>query len=171
MAPITKAQTVKLQVLYGQLASRDLSLHKSKESRLAWATELLQKPVVSFTKLTSDEARRLINSACGALGIPFAAPKPYDRTKARRRALDGRHDGQEFADQPQIVSAAALAEIATLYAELGMDKARFDAFMQSRLSPLGAGKWQIRTAADANKVRFGLLGMIRRQDAKKVRAA
>jgi hypothetical protein len=159
---ITKAQLAKVQTLFAQLASRDLSLENTRESRLAWASGLCRRPITSFSSLTADEAGRLIDTAQGQLGLECKQPRRTPE-QARRRGLDGRRDGQEFAGQPQMVSGAELEEIASYAARLGMDRARLDAFLASGSSPLGRrSKPEIRTTAEAGKVRFALIGMLRK---------
>lgn len=159
---ITRAQLGRLQTLYSQLARRDNSLDTSREARLEWASQLCQRKVASFKALTMSEARHLIDSAQGVLGVRVPPHKrPANFHDARRAGLDGRHDGQEFANQPQIASAADLATIQSYYTRLGWDRTRFDAWLHSDRSPLrGKADAQIRTAADANRVRWALKGML-----------
>lgn len=153
---ITKPQLVRLQTLYAQLARHEIGVGTGRESRIRWATERLHKPVGSFKDLSVDDAGFLINSIQEQLGVKFPARKRPGRDQARRAGLDGRADGKEFQDAPQLATSADLARIQRMIQQLGWDQAGFTAFINSGKSPLQRGDKTIRTTADANKVWWAL---------------
>ncbi len=154
---ITKPQIARLQVLYGQFSRREIGVGAGREARIAWATERLQKPVASFSDLTVDDAGYLIDQLQQALGVKAPLKSRPGRAQARRAGLDGRKDGSEFQDAPQIATSADLGRIHRLLAQLGWDQMRFVSFLASGRSPLArrADK-TIRTTSDANKVWWAL---------------
>ena len=156
----TKQQIAKVQVVYAQMAKREVGVETTREARLAWASKLLNREVTSFSDLKRGEAIHLIDEAQGALGKAFVPHKLSTREQGRRAGLDGRHDGEEFAAQPQLVDAAAIQLIQSFYERLGWSRAQFDAWVTSSRSPLGRRK-AITTTADANKVRWALKGMLK----------
>ena len=153
---ISKSQLVRLQVLYGQLAAREIGVDTDRPARLRWATERLGKPVASFKRLSSADAGFLIDSLQAELGVKAPA-KRLDRDQARRAGLDGRKDGAEYSAAPQIVTAQDIDRIAALREQLGWSDESFRAFLESSRSPLSkrADK-TIRTTSDANKVWWAL---------------
>jgi hypothetical protein len=101
MAEITVPQIRRLKVLYSQFARRAIDLNGSREERLRWASEQLGRGIDSFSDLTRDEAKRLIDLCQEALGIE---PSKRARQRARKRQIkdenrahaagtEGRHDG------------------------------------------------------------------------------
>jgi hypothetical protein len=157
--PLTKPQLGKLQTLYSQFAAHEIGVKADRASRLDWASERLQKPVSSFSALSGADAGFLIDSIQQSLGVQ-APPRPrkrLDRVQARRAGLDGRKDGQEFADAPQMCTSSDLARIEGLLADLGWDQAGLMRFLNSQRSPFKrrADK-SIRTTSDANKVWWAL---------------
>ncbi len=163
---ITPAQLARLQTLCSQLASACV-IAGTREARLAWANSILRlEPglqIASFSQLSLDRATRLIDAAQGELGhrAPTVA-KPRKRltaASARRAGLDGRNTDTEFAGQPQIVSPEDIETIKSYYERLGWGREQFEAWLGSRRSPL-RGRKQIRTTAEANKVRWALKGML-----------
>jgi hypothetical protein len=163
--PINPKQLALLQTLYSQLQRKEIGLDGSRESRLAWAQQLLRKPVESFSKLSKGDMAHLIGCAQASLGIQPAAAAPSAGRQGiddRRYGLDGRRDGQEYSSQPQLVSGEQIDRLRGLYERLGWDKARFEAFLASSSSPL-RGRGAIRTVADARKVHYALKGMLQAQ--------
>jgi len=160
---ITKAQLVRLQVLYTQFAHHEIGIGTSRDERLAWATQRLCKPVTSFNDLSSSDAVYLIDQLQNELGVkaPSKPSKRLNRDQARRAGVDGRRDSQEFASAPQLASAADLEVIKTYYARLGWERAQFDAWLRSPRSPLKhKSAPTITTTFDANRVRWALKGML-----------
>lgn len=158
----TKQQIAKVQVVYAQLAKREVGVENNRETRLQWASKLLNREVISFSSLKRGEAIHLIDQAQGALGVAFVPHKLSTRSEARRAGLDGRHDGEEFAAQPQLAAATEIELIQGFYTRLGWSRAQFDSWLASPRSPL-RGKQRIVTTADANKVRWALKGMLKAQ--------
>jgi hypothetical protein len=161
---ITKLQLPRLQVLYAQLARHEIGVGTDRLSRLRWATERLNKPVASFSALTADDAGFLIDQLQQTLGVKMPAKKRPARDQARRAGLDGRADGQEFADAPQMVTPEDIALIQRLLGALGWSDEGFTRFLNSAKSPFArrADK-QIRTVADANKVWWALKPIAKRK--------
>ena len=161
---ITKAQLVRLQTLYSQLARHELGVNLDRQSRLDWATERLGKLVTSFRDLSADDAGFLIDSIQSHLGVKVPIKKRLGRDQARRAGLDGRSDGAEFAAAPQLVGPEDLARIEDLLRQLGWDRTRLKGFLESSRSPLArrADK-AIRTTADANKVWWALKRIARQK--------
>lgn len=167
---ITKAQLTRLQTCYAQMCSHLSGYENTREARLRWASQILGRPVVSFSKLSLDAARKLIDAAQGELGhrAPLKATSARSQGRkqsaedARRAGLDGRKVDAEFADQPELVSAEDIETIRSYYQRLGWGEAQFESWLRSRTSPL-RGRKVIRTTADANRVRWALKGML--QDA------
>lgn len=159
-ARISSGQMKRLQTLYGKACAHTQE-GRSREERLQWASQLLGRPMASFSGLTREEAQRLIDALQGQLGVPQTQRRRRDREAARRRGKDGRRDGGEFAAVPQMVSGEELSEIEGYYMRLGWDRSRFDAWLRSPHSPLKKSYPEIRTRAEANRVRWALIGMLK----------
>ena len=85
-----------------------------------------------------------------------------DRDAAERHAKDGRWDGEKFRPTPQLASAFDLGNIEKYYGRLGWDRETFDRWLRSPRSPLGRhSRPQIRTVAQANRVRWALKKMLK----------
>jgi hypothetical protein len=169
---ITGPQIARLQVLYGQLAAREIGVDSDRLSRLRWATERLGKPVSSFKEITASDAGFLIDSLQTELGVKAPSTRRLDRDQARRAGLDGRADGSEYSASPQMATAADLARIQTVREQLGWSEETFRGFLESSRSPLARrGDKSIRTTSDANKVWWALKRIARSKGAWKVKAA
>jgi len=168
----TKRQIARLQVLYGQLAAREIGVETDRPSRLRWATERLGKPVESFKNITVDDAGFLIDSLQRELRVKAPFVGRLDRDQARRAGLDGRADGAEYSAAPQMATAADLARIQAIRERLGWSEETFRGFLESSRSPLArrADK-SIRTTSDANKVWWALKRIAKSKGAWKVKAA
>jgi hypothetical protein len=176
MSTITKGQIQRLQIVYGQFSRRSLDLDSSRECRLRWASKQLGRTVESFSALSRDEAKRLIDLLQGAMGI---APTKLRHNHGRRyvsqrdavkAATEGRHD-QQFPEVT-LASAEDLARVQHGIELLGWTRAQFDAWLRSTRSPLArrvGGVVQapinprIITLGEANKVWWALKGMARAQ--------
>jgi hypothetical protein len=157
--PISKSQLRRLQTLYGQLAAHAIE-GNSRESRLSWASDQVGRRIESFSALTGDEARRLIDGLQGQLGVKAPSTKRLDRDSAHRAGTDGRHESP-YKDQPQLVAPVDLDVITSYYVRLGWTREQFDAWLSSTRSPLkGRAHPKIVTLADANRVRWALKGML-----------
>ena len=154
---ITKPQIARLQTLYGQLAAHEIGVGVDRLARLRWASERRGREVSSFGELSCEDAIFLIDSIQGALGVKVPPRKRLGRAQARRAGLDGRKDGTEFANAPQMATARDLRRIQAMIAQLGWSHETYANFLASQRSPLAkrADK-QIRTTSDANKVWWAL---------------
>lgn len=156
---ISKSQLRRLQTLYGQLAAHAVE-GSDRASRLGWASDQVGRTIGSFSELTSDEARRLIDGLQGQLGVRAPATKRLKSDTAHRAGTDGRR-GSPYSDQPQLVAPADLDVITSFYMRLGWTREQFDAWLSSSRSPLkGRAHPRIVTLADANRVRWALKGML-----------
>jgi hypothetical protein len=157
MSQITPKQLTRLQVLYSQLAAHELGVGTDRESRMRWATERLRKPVTSFRNLSVDDAGYLIDSIRTHLGVKAPLKKRLPRDQARRAGLDGRKDGIEYKNAPEMVRESDLRVIQRLLSELNWGEDSLRKLLDGGRSPLGkrADK-QIRTVSDANHVIWAL---------------
>jgi hypothetical protein len=164
--PLTKPQLGRLQVLYSQLAAREIGVETDRQSRLNWASERLHKQISSFKDLSGADAGFLIDSLQGELGVkaPARPRKRLDRAQARRAGLDGRKDGGEFTAASQMATSGDLARIEALLYDLGWDQAGLMRFLDSPRSPFKrrADK-AIRTTSDANQVWWALKNIARQK--------
>jgi hypothetical protein len=157
--PISANQLKRLQVLYSQLA-RHTDQDAGREARLRWASALLDRPIASFKDLSRDDARRLIDTLQGQLGVKAAPAQRLSREAAHRAGTEGRRNNP-YKTAPQMVSAADLAVIEDYYSRLGWTRAQFDAWLASSRSPIKRANPVIATLADANAVRWALKGMLK----------
>ena len=162
---ITPAQLTRLQTCYAQMCRHSIGFDNTREDRLHWATQTLGCAIDSFSHLTLDQGRRLIDAAQGELGhrAPLKAGsrrRPGNSQSPLRAGIDGRHDGGQFAKVPELVSAEQIADIQSYAQRLDMGEAQLTAWLKSRSSPL-KGRTEIRTTADANRVRWALEGMLK----------
>jgi hypothetical protein len=161
---ITKPQLARLQVLYSQLSRHEIGLSSDRESRIRWASERLQREIVSFKTLSADDAGFLIDSIQQQLGVKAPAVKRPGAAQARRAGLDGRRDGAEYSATPQIATSEDLARIQRLLDQLGWQQETFRKFLESSRSPLAKrSDKSIRTTSDANKVWWALKGIAQRK--------
>lgn len=160
--PISKNQLRRLQTLYGQLAAHAIE-GNDRLARLQWASDQVGRPIISFSALTSDEARRLIDGLQGQLGVKAPATKRLDRDSAYRAGTDGRRQSP-YKDQPQLVAPVDLDVITGYYMRLGWTREQFDSWLASSRSPLNhRAHPKIVTLADANRVRWALKGMLQQR--------
>lgn len=163
--PISSGQMKRLQVLYAQLCAHT-DQRADRESRLIWAAGLLERPIASFSNLTQDDARHLIDSLQGQLGIPSNV-KPQrkrprlDRDSAHKAGTEGRRGFESNA--ATLAGANDLARIEYALDQLGWNQVQLDAWLRSSRSPLrNRSNPQIRTLGDANRVWWALKRMIDR---------
>jgi hypothetical protein len=161
--PITAQQLKRLQTLYSQFAASSPDPRtSSREERLLWASLIVGRTVASFSELSSAEANTAIARLQKDTPQAKARPKQMDRDAAERHAKDGRWDGEKFRPTPQLASAFDLENIAKYYGRLGWDRETFDRWLRSPRSPLGRrSQPQIRTVAQANRVRWALKKMLK----------
>jgi hypothetical protein len=160
--PITARQLKRLQTLYSQFAAASADPRtRTREERLLWASLVVGRKVESFSELSSAEANTAIARLQKDAPQAEARPKPMDRDAAERHAKDGRWDGGEFRQAPQMASAFDLENIERYYHRLGWDRDTFDRWLRSPRSPLGRhSQPRIRTVAQANRVRWALKKML-----------
>src|ERR1700733_9962162 len=92
---ITAPQLRRLQVLYGQYVHHSLDADASREGRVAWASAQTRRTITSFSDLSIDEAKRLIDSLQGILGVVLPSKTPrrrMSRRDAQKSGTEGRHD-------------------------------------------------------------------------------
>lgn len=153
---ITPEQLRRLQVLYGQYAARSLDAAPSREGRLAFAAQRIGRPIASFSELTLDEGKRLIDGLQAALGVKMPSKTPrrrMSRKDGEKAATEGRHD--QIHAETTLASPADHRRIAGELARLGWDDQGLANFLASKRGPL-AGRAAIRTLGDANKVYWAL---------------
>jgi hypothetical protein len=156
---ITKNQLRRLQTLYGQLAAHAQE-GSDRSSRLQWASDQVGRPIASFSVLTFEEAKRLIDGLQGQLGVkaPAAKHRRLDRDAARRAGTEGRRGNT--SNETTIAGAAEFARIQYALDMLSWSQDQLDAWLRSPRSPLGRRATpSIRTLKDANRVWWALKGM------------
>ena len=161
---LTPDQRKRLQTLYAQACARSLDFSAERAARVAWAAELVKRPVASFNDLTKAEAGHLIDALQAFLGIQAGAAerKGIPFAQARRAGLDGRHDGSEFKAQPQLARAEDIDKIDRLRLALGWTAADLERFLYSKRSPLRKSKQrQIVTTAHAKSVYWALKAIVK----------
>lgn len=163
-SPIMPKQLRRLQTLYSQFAAHAID-GSSREARLKWASDQVGRAIASFSDLTYAEAKHLINGL--AAQLPAQKPKHprrrLSRDAAHRAGTDGRRESS-YANQPQIASADDIAVIENYYMRLGWTRQQFDGWLSSQHSPLSRrARPSIATAADANRVRWALKGMLKQR--------
>lgn len=168
--PISPGQLQRLQVLYGQLCAHTDQGHVdpkvARESRLIWAAGLLERPIASFKDLTSDDARHLIDTLQGQLGIPSnERPRSRRPRLSRDAAYRAGTEGRRGSDSKSVtlVTDADLRRIDYALDQLGWSRTQLDGLLRSSRSPLGKRAHpEIRTLHDANRVWWCLKRMIDR---------
>jgi non-ribosomal peptide synthetase component F len=162
MSTITAGQQKKLQTLYGQYARHTMDVSTTRAARLQWATERARRPISSFSELTLEEAKHLIDELQRVLGIAeTSAPRrqrrrPMDARTAHAAGTAGRRDADHL--EATMVGASDTARIQYVLGLLGWDAAGLTRFLQRATSPL-KGRAEIRTLSDANKVYWALKGI------------
>jgi hypothetical protein len=163
MNPVSRGQIVALQSLYAKWAGHAIC-EDERADRLAWASEETGRTISSFSDLTSDEARILIDALKGSLGQPVSAPpQPWRKVRSRDRAQAAGTAGRRGFDSTvaHIVSADDLARIDEAVRRLGWTREQYEAWLRSDRSPLGDKESAtIRTVAEANKVWWALKNML-----------
>jgi hypothetical protein len=164
---VTRDQIVALQTLYAQWLSHSLEIGTDpRAARLAWASESIGRSIASFSELSCNEARGLIDGLKGSLGqVPAGKPRPWRRIRSRERAHAAGTAGRRGADSSfvQMASADDQARIDEALRRLGWSSERYEAWLQSSSSPvLGKSGSAILTVGEANKVWWALKAMLRR---------
>lgn len=155
---ISNGQLKRLQALYGQLA-RHTQQDTDRAARIAWAQSLVERAIESFKDLSGEEAKLLIDTLQGQLGVKAPqAGKRLDREAAQRAGTEGRRN--DPSKQRTLASAADLARIKYALDLLGWSQEQLDGWLRSPRSPLGKrSSPAIRTLYDANRVWWALKNM------------
>jgi hypothetical protein len=162
-AAISPGQMKRMQTLYGQLCAH-ISQEPGRAARLAWASELVARPIASFGDLTYGEAERLIDTVQGQLGVNVPRQRPrrrLDREGARRAGTEGRRGSDSGA--ATMAGEQEFARIRYALAELNWGQAQLDAWLRSPRSPLNKAHPQIVSLGDANRVWWALKRMMDRR--------
>jgi hypothetical protein len=181
--PITSGQLKKLQTLWGKLwALHGVTLFPEKvtgtlddlkdlprTARLMFLSGIAKRKIDSSKDLTRGEAEQAIRAIAAALPahLNTKKKKSMSRDRAQELGTAGRKNVQATAAS-SMAGPEELRHIQDLLDQLGWNRQRLDEFLRSRYSPLGA-HGQIRTVANANRVRWALKRILERQ--KKASAA
>jgi hypothetical protein len=163
----TRDQVVTLHTLYARWEMHSLELGVDPRSaRLEWASNAIGRRVDSFSELTRDEARQLIDGLKGSMGQAFfQKPNPWRRIRSRDRAHAAGTAGRRDANLSliQMASADDLARVDEAIRRLDWTRDRYEAWLRSSSSPVAfKGAAIILTVAEANKVWWALKAMLRR---------
>jgi len=164
---ISPGMLKRLQTLYGYLHAHIIDTGvDERAARLAWASQLVGRPIASFKDLNQAEARQLIDTVQGQLGIPETQRpgrphKRLDRIAAQKAGTEGRHDNQ--TNETTLASKADLARIQYALDKLGWRQEQLDGWLRSPNSPLKKSNPRIVTLADANRVWWGLKRILMRR--------
>ena len=84
----SRDQAIILQTLYAQWKSHSIEVDSSPRlARLAWASNAVGRPISSFSELTRDEARQLVDGLKSSMGLALTEkPQPWRRICSRERA-------------------------------------------------------------------------------------
>jgi hypothetical protein len=162
-----REQIVALQTLYSIWAAHTIQTHSdARTARLNWASESIGREVDSFSDLTRDEARHLIDTLKGAMGQQLTEqPRPWRQIRSRDRAQAAGTAGRRGKKSSliQLAGPDDHARIGEALTRLGWDRGRYEAWLRSDSSPVGCGDSpSIRTVAEANKVWWALKAMLKR---------
>lgn len=161
----TRDQVVALHALYAQWEKHSFeSGSDPRSARLAWASDAVGRLVTSFSQLTRDEARQLIDLLKGSMGQDLnQKPNPWRPIRSRDRARAAGTAGRKDADPSliQIASADDLARVDEAIQRLGWTRDRYEGWLGSASSPVAKGA-AILTVAEANKIWWALKNMLRR---------
>lgn len=158
MSTISAPQLKRLQVLYAQLA-RSTFEGSDRESRLAWASQLLLRPIKSFSELTPGDAIHLIDTLQAQLGVKAPSKRPrLSRDAAERAGNEGRR--RDDSKRATMAGQDDLARVQYALDVLGWNQAQLEGWLRSTRSPLGKrSNPQILTVGDANRVWWALKKM------------
>jgi hypothetical protein len=156
---ITKNLLRRLQTLYGQLA-RHTQEGSDRVARLRWASEQTGRAIASFSDLTFEESKTLIDGLQGQLGVraPLRKRRRLSRDAAQRAGTEGRRGNT--SNDVTMAGPAEFARINYALDLLGWNQEQLDALLRSSRSPLGQRATPaIRTLKDANRVWWALKRM------------
>lgn len=164
MNEITKPQLRRLQVLYGQYVHHSLDAAPTREGRIEWASTQVRRTVTSFSDLSIDEGKKLIDGLQSVLGVKLPSKTPrrrWNRRDGQKAGTEGRHD--QAHDETTLVGDRDIRRIQRELDRLGWDQARLDAFLASPRGP-NARSTSIRTLGEANRVYWALKHMKLREE-------
>lgn len=156
---ITKPQLQRLQVLYKQYEAHSLDTGATRNDRLVWAGERIGRKVDSFSQLSLDEGRKLIDGLQHALGVKLPSKRPrrhQTRRDGQKAGTEGRHD--QIHEETTLVGDKDLRRIQGQLDRLGWTQARLEAFLASPKGPNGRST-SIRTLGEANRIYWALKRM------------
>lgn len=166
--PSTREQVIALHSLYGRWEKHALQLgdDDARSTRLQWASEAIGRTIDSFSDLTRDEARELIDRLKGSIGQDLTQmPNPWRHIRSRDRAKTAGTSGRGDGDTSliQLASPDDLARVNAAVERLGWTRERYDTWLCSPSSPVASKRAvAILTVADANKVWWALKNMLKR---------
>lgn len=167
IALATRQQVIALQALWSRWESHSIEAGaNTRDARLKWATENTGRHISSFSELSREEARCLIDLLKALMSQPTSErPDPWRRIDSRDRAQAAGTAGRRKAEAGfiQMANADDLARIDELLARLQWTREQFETWLGSPRSPLGkeAGS-TIRTVRQANRVYWALKAMLTR---------
>lgn len=161
----TAEQIKALQTLYAQWARHAFEEGSDPRAvRLAWASKNAGREISSFSALTRDEARSLIDLLKGSMRQRLGEhPQPWRRVISRERAQAAGTAGRRSAAPPfiQMASPDDLARIDELIVRLEWTREQFNAWLKSPRSPLSStDQATIQNAAQANRIYWALKAML-----------
>lgn len=161
---ITAPQLRRLQVLYGQFCRHSLDTGTSREERLAFASARIGRKITSYSDLTIDEGKQLIDGLQRALGVALPSKTPrrrMSRHQGEKAGTEGRHD--QIHSEVTLAGDQDIRRIQREMTRLGWDQQRLDAFLASPSGPNGRST-AIRTLGEANRVYWALKRMGHREE-------
>jgi len=156
---ITTPQLRRLQVLHGQYVRHSLDAACTREGRILWASAQVNRAIDSFSDLTVEEGRKLIDSLQGILGVALPSKTPRrrpTRRAAQKAGTEGRHD--QLHAETTLAGDKDIRRIEREMDRLGWDQSRLDAFLASPRGP-NRRSTLIRTLGEANRVYWALKHM------------
>ena len=156
---ITAPQLRRLQVLYGQYCHHSLDTGNTREERLAFASERIGRAITSYSDLTIEEGKKLIDGLQSALGVKLPSKTPrrrMGRYQGEKAGTEGRHD--QIHAETTLAGDQDIRRIQREMTRLGWDQTRLDAFLASPSGP-NARSTAIRTLGEANRVYWALKRM------------
>lgn len=167
MNPATRDQIVALHTLYAQWERHSIQESANpRAARLAWASSSLGREIASFTEISRDDARWLIDALKGSLGqASTEKPQPWRRVRSRAKAhaagTAGRRDTQ--SSLVHMASHDDLARIDEMVRRLGWTADRYEAWRNSKFCPVSSrDQAAILTVDHANRIYWALKAMLRR---------
>lgn len=164
---VTGDQVKILQTLWTQWQRHALLEDEDpRAARLKWASECTGRLITSFSLLSKEEARSLIDRLKESMGLSLTEkPKPWRRINSRDRAQAAGTAGRKNVQSSfiQMASPDDLARIDEAIRRLGWTRDRYEAWLRSSSSPVSSKDGvSVRTVAEANKIWWALKAILRR---------